>query len=161
MTPRETHGEKTPNGLFGFVTDGYRPIPDELRFKLALLDGSERYTYIIWRALNPEKGFVTPHDMTDTFIQAAGSAEAMTVEVRILGPDGEHNLYTVGRPEVPDGTTTLIPINDKRAVRVFSNEVFAADEAAVIFYTYYLTDAVSQPYVLRELDLAQELSEER
>ncbi|KYJ98885.1 hypothetical protein [Microbacterium sp. CH1] len=60
-----------------------------------------------------------------------------------------------------DGTTTLIPISQTRAVRVFSNEVFTADEAAVIFYTYYLTDAVAQPYVLRELDLSQELSEER
>ena len=46
-------------------------------------------------------------------------------------------------------------------MRVFSNEIFTADEAAVIFYTYYLTDAVSQPYVLRELDLSHELSEER
>ncbi|NKF34623.1 hypothetical protein HER21_50300, partial [Pseudomonas sp. BGM005] len=51
--------------------------------------------------------------------------------------------------------------SDDRAVRVFSNEIFTADEAAVIFYTYYLTDAVSQPYVLRELDLSHELSEER
>ncbi len=29
------------------------------------------------------------------------------------------------------------------------------------FYTYYLTDAVAQPYVLRQLDLSHELSEER
>ena len=69
-------------------------------------------------------------------------------------------LYAVGRPGPADGTT-LIPISQTRAVRVFANEVFAADEAAVIFYTYYLTDAVAQPYVLRELDLSQELSEQR
>ena len=94
-------------------------------------------------------------------MQAAGSADAMTVEVRLPGPDGASHLYTVGRPEPAEATTILIPISDDRAVRVFSNEVFTADEAAVIFYTYYLTDAVSQPYVLRELDLAQELSELR
>lgn len=43
-------------------------------------------------------------------------------------------------------------------MEVSSNELFSADEAALIFYTYYLTGAVSQPYVLREMDLATELS---
>ena len=161
MTFRRTHGQKTPSGLYSFVTDGYRPIADELRFKLGLLDGVEAYTYIIWRAPKPEKGFVTPDDVGDSFMQAAGSPDGITVEVRLPGPDGESHLYTVGRPEPADGTTTLIPISRTRAVRVFSNEVFSADEAAVIFYTYYLTDTVSQPYVLRELDLSHELSEER
>ncbi|WP_311259712.1 hypothetical protein [Microbacterium sp. WCS2018Hpa-9] len=85
----------------------------------------------------------------------------MTVEVRFPGPDGEGHLYTVGRPEPADGTTTLIPMSDDRAIRVFSNEIFTADEAAAIFYMFYRTEAVSQPYVLRELDLAQELSELR
>ncbi|MDH5135370.1 MULTISPECIES: hypothetical protein [unclassified Microbacterium] len=117
-------------------------------------------TYSIWRGADPSSiiGFQQP--LTDSFIQAAGSADQMTVEVRLPAPDGEPHLYTVGRPEPADGTT-LIPISQTRAVRVFSNEVFTADEAAVIFYTYYLTDAVAQPYVLRELDLSQELSEQR
>ncbi|WP_199399181.1 hypothetical protein [Zhihengliuella sp. ISTPL4] len=128
---------------------------------LGHLDGQEKFTYVIWRAPNLESIIVTPQDGGDGFIQAAGSADQMTVEVRLPGPDGESHLYTVGRAEPVDGTTTLIPISQTRAVRVFSNEVFTADEAAVIFYTYYLTDAVAQPYVLRELDLSQELSEER
>ncbi|MDY0984442.1 hypothetical protein SOM10_11085 [Microbacterium sp. CFBP9023] len=128
---------------------------------LGHLDGDGKYTYIIWPGSDPSStiGFRVPAD--DSFMQAAGSADAMTVEVRLPGPDGESHLYSVGRPEPADGTTTLIPISDDRAVRVFSNEIFTADEAAVIFYTYYLTDAVSQPYVLRELDLSNELSEER
>lgn len=161
MIFQPTHAQASPLGLYGFVTDGYRPISEELRFVLGQLDGERKYSYVIWRAEHPEKRYVTPEDMTDFFMQAAGSADQMTVEVRLSGPDGESHLYTVGRPGPADGTTTLIPISDDRAVRVFSNEVFTADEAAVIFYTYYLTDAVSQPYVLRELDLAQELSELR
>lgn len=161
MTFKPTHGEVSPSGLYGLITDGYRPIPDELRFMLGRLDGETKFTYIIWRAKNPEKGFVTPTDLTDSFMQAAGSDKGITVEVRLPGPDGESHLYTVGRPGPADGKTTLIPISDSRAVRVLSNEVFTADEAAVIFYTYYLTDTVSQPYVLRELDLSHELSEER
>ncbi|MEV8262583.1 hypothetical protein [Microbacterium sp. NPDC077057] len=161
MTFKPTHASVSPSGLYGFVTDAYRPIPDELRFMLGRLDGETKFTCSIWRAENPENGFVTPEDLTGFFIQAAGSADGITVEVRLLGPDGKSHLYTIGRPEPVDGTTTLIPISQTRAVRVFSNEVFTADEAAVIFYTYYLTEAVAQPYVLRELDLSQELSEER
>ncbi|SDR85821.1 hypothetical protein [Microbacterium paraoxydans] len=146
--------------MTGWISDRRRPIPDHLRMMLGHLDGQEKFTYVIWRAPNPESIIVTPQDGGDGFMQAAGSADQMTVEVRLPAPDGETHLYTVGRPEPADGTT-LIPISQTRAVRVFSNEVFTADEAAVIFYTYYLTDAVAQPYVLRELDLSQELSEER
>lgn len=79
-----------------------------------------RSTYSIWRGADPTNivGFREPAN--DYFIQAAGSADAMTVEVRLPGPDGEGHLYTVGRPESADGTTTLIPISDRRAVRVSS-----------------------------------------
>ena len=155
-----THGEETHSGKRGWITDSYRPIPAHLRLMLGHLDGERKLTYIIWRGSDPSStvGFREP--ARDAFMQAAGSADAMSVEVKLPGPDGESHLYAVGRAEPVDGTT-LIPISPTRAVRVFSNEVFTADEAAVIFYTYYFTDAVAQPYVLRELDLSQELSEER
>ena len=145
----------------GWITENRRPVPDHLRLMLGRLNGVSEFTYSIWRGADPSSiiGFQKP--LTDSFIQAAGSADQMTMEIRLPGPDGATHLYTVGRPEPADETTTLIPISPTRAVRVFSNEVFTADEAAVIFYTYYLTDTVSQPYVLRELDLSRELSEER
>lgn len=161
MTSQRTHAQQFTSGQMGWITDAYRPVPDHLRRMLSLLDSESEFTYTIWRGADPTSlvGFREPAG--DSFMQAGGSAEGMTVEVRLPGPDGEGHLYAVGRPEPVDGTTMLIPISETRAVRVFSNEVFTADEAAVIFYTYYLTDTVSHPYVLRELDLSQELSEER
>lgn len=161
MTNQRTHAQQFTSGQMGWITENRRPAPEHLRLMLRRLDAADECTYSIWRGADPTNivGFREP--ATDSFMQAAGSADALTVEVRLPGPDGESRLYTVGRPESADGRTTLIPISDTRAVRVFSNEVFTADEAAVIFYTYYLTDAVSQPYVLRELDLSQDLSEER
>ncbi len=160
VTSSRTHGQQFTSGQMGWITENRRPVADHLRLMLGRLDGMTEFTYSIWRGADPSSivGFQKP--LTDSFIQAAGSADQMTVEVRLPAPDGETHLYTVGRPEPADGTT-LIPISQTRAVRVFSNEVFTADEAAVIFYTYYLTDAVAQPYVLRELDLSQELSEQR
>lgn len=152
--------ERTPRGQEGWIEEVFRPVPDTLRLRLEALDGLETFTYIIWRGSDPTSIVGFGSKPGGSFMQAAGSADQMTVEVRLAGPDGQTHLYTVGRPEPADGTT-LIPISQTRAVRVFSNEVFTADEAAVIFYTYYLTDAVAQPYVLRELDLRQELSEER
>lgn len=161
MTNHRTHAQQFTSGQMGWITGDRRPAPEHLRLMLRRLDAENEYTYAIWRGADPDSLVGFRDRASDSFMQAAGSADAMTVEARLPGPDGETRLYTVGRHEPSDGTTTLIPLSDDRAVRVFSNEVFAADEAALIFYTYYLTDAVSQPYVLRELDLAQELSEER
>lgn len=152
---------QSSDGQMGWFDDYRRPIPDHLRLMLGHLDAERDYTYSIWRGADPTSIVGFRDRATESFLQAAGSADAMTLEVRLPGPDGEYHLYTIGRPDPADATTTLIPINNTRAVRVHSNEVFTADEAAVIFYTYYLTDTVAQPYVLRELDLDQELSEER
>lgn len=161
MTLYGPFAEVTSSGQNGWLTDDYRPIPDHLHRMLGLLGSEQNYTYGIWRGADPTSIVGFRDSATDSFTQAAGSGDGVTVEVRLPGPDGESHLCTVGRSEPADGATTLIPISDDRAVRVFSNEVFSVDEAAVIFYTYYLTDTVSQPYVLRELDLAQELSELR
>ncbi|WP_431071494.1 hypothetical protein [Microbacterium phyllosphaerae] len=149
------------DGRIGWLADEHLTIPERLQRTLEWLDAHTDYTYSIWRGADPTRadGYLEPAN--GSFMQAAGSAEAMTVEVRLPGPDGEHHLYTVGRPESAHGTTTLIPMSDTRAVRVFSNEVFTAEEAAAVFYMFYLTEAVSQPYVLRELDLTQDLSELR
>lgn len=161
MTDYGPFAETTPSSQRGWIDDYWRPVSDHLRLILGHLDGVEKYNCSIWRGADPTSivGFREP--LNGSFMQAAGSADGITVEVRLLGADGDYHLYTVGRAEPADGTTTLIPINDIRAVRVHSNEVFTADEAAAIFYTYYLSDTVAQPYQLRELDLNQELSEER
>jgi hypothetical protein len=128
---------------------------------LGKLDGNALCTYSIWRGTNPESIIVTRRDAGETFIQAAGSAEALTVEVRLIGEDGEGRLFTVGKPQPADGPTVLLPISAERAVRVRSNEVFTAGEAAKIFADYYLTDAVAGTYTLRELDLSASQSERR
>lgn len=156
-----THGQVSPSGVHGYVMDSYRPVPDQLRLTLGKLDGQEKYTYSIWRTTAPGDLHLPPREPGPYFMQSAGASDAMTIEVRLPGADGEGRLYVVGRQEPTDGTTTVLPISDECAVRVFSNEVFTADEAAVIFSTYYLTDTVSQEYALRELDLTEELSEKR
>lgn len=153
--------ETTPRGQTGWVDDRRRTIPEHLRLMLGHLDGGGRYTYSIWRGRNPESIVVRRGDVGDTFIQAAGSATAMTVEVRMPDDAGEGRLYTVGRRQDAVGDGILIPISDERAVRVSSNEVFTADEAATIFDHFYRTESVPDEYELRELDLTQDQSVRR
>lgn len=157
-----THGERRAidGGLTmeGHVQPLTKPVNGYLRGILNRMDGKDRTTYSIWRL--PEPGG-DPRHVGETFIQAAGSAEKMAIEARVMTSDGTSHLYAVGRQEPHNGETTTVPISDKREVRVFTNEIFTADEAAVIFMTFYLTDAVSQPYQLREIDLSVPQSEER
>lgn len=155
------YAETTPGSQTGWIDDRRRPIPDHLRMMLGHLDGEENLTYVIWRAPNPERHFVRHSDIGDTFIQAAGSASAMTVEVKQLGEDGKAHLYTVGKPQPTGDTTVLVPINRERAVRIFENELFTADEAAEIFTAFHGADRVPDSFSLRELDLSTDLSEKR
>lgn len=161
MTTYGPFAETTPRGQTGWVDDRRRPVPEHLRLMLGKLDGSALCTYSIWRGTNPESIIVTRRDVGETFIQAAGSAQALTVEVRLVGDDGVGHLYTVGKKQPSDGPTVLLPISPERAVRVAPNEVFTADEAAEIFAEFHRTDTVAGSYTLRELDLSTSQSEQR
>lgn len=153
------YAETTPNGQTGWINETSRPVHEHFLSILNKLDGVEKYTYSIWRGTNIENIVVTRSDIGETFIQAAGSADAMTVEARLVADDGKAHLYTLGKqPE--EQATVLIPISSERSVQVFANEVFTASEAADIFNHYYLSDSVENRYLLRELDLSIKQSEE-
>lgn len=153
--------EITPNGQTGWLHYHHDSASDYFRHVLGLIDGDGRYTYCMWRGSNPESIVVRRDDIGETFLQAAGSADAMTIEVRLLDTNNNGKLYTIGRQESASDAKQLIPMSDERAIEVFSNEVFTSDEAATIFNHYYLTETIPETYTLRELDLSQELSEER
>jgi hypothetical protein len=161
MTLYGPFAEMIPSGLVGWIDVRDGPIIDQVRRMLGQLDGAGKYTYSIWRGPDPESIVVRRSDVGETFIQAAGSANAMTVEVRLLDAAGAGHLYTVGRREPVEGDGILVPISDERAVRVGSHEVFTADEAAAIFDHFYRTESVSDEFQLRELDLSQDQSVRR
>lgn len=155
------YAETTPRGQTGWLEGGRRTIPEYVRSILGQLDGEELFTYTIWRAPNPESHVVRRRDVGETFIQAAGSASGMTVEVRQFGDDGKTHLYTVGKKQPAGERTALLPISAERAVRVFENEVFTAEEAAEIFNAFQAADTVPKGFALRELDLSSDLSVKR
>lgn len=137
------------------LIDSFRPYPEQIRFTLRQMDGSSFWAWSLWRA--PEGADLLDSIPTSAeYMQCAGTADALAVEVRHL--DGTPHQYAVGKPggDHSSEPTEVIPYDDGRhSVTVYPSEVFTADEAAVVFYTYFLTDNVSQPYTLRELDLTR------
>ena len=153
---KPTHVASINNHVRGALVNYFRSYPEQIRYSLGRLNGTSSWAYSLWRA--PEgANLLHAVPLSDEYMQCAGTAEALTIEVRFLDPDGTPHQYTVGRPGGdPTGEPTKVIYWDegRYSTAVYSNEVFTADEAAVVFYTYFLTDKVAQPYVLRELDMS-------
>jgi hypothetical protein len=153
---KPTHISSINNQVRGALVDYFRSYPEQIRFSLGRLDGASTWAYSLWRA--PEGADLLDRvPLSGEYMQCAGTAEALTVEVRCLDAEGNAHQYTVGRPGggYTGEPTEVVHWDDGRfSTTVYPNEVFTADEAAVIFYTYFLTDKVAQPYTLREIDMS-------
>jgi hypothetical protein len=95
------------------------------------------------------------HEATTEYIQAAGDAQAMAVEIR--KPGGEQwgatwVRYVVGhqhqRSPEPD-TAIRLPQSD---LMVCLTEVFDADEAAQLFMNYHKTGDIPPGYTMRPVE---------
>jgi hypothetical protein len=122
---------------------------------LSVLNGSERW-YILFYALPPGK---TYEDLAGVhaleYLQAAGSSDAMTVEICKPGgqPWGAQRVrYTIGH--LHDGDQALdVPIKLPRGTQMVSrSEVFGADEAAELFIAYYKSGDIPPGYTLRPVE---------
>jgi hypothetical protein len=121
---------------------------------LGRLDGSRSFSLLLWK-LPPGKHLdeTNPGRDANEYIQCAGSAERMTVEVRRLA-GGTYEHFVVGRG--PNGENRGIEETidwDGVKTLVAPNEVFSAEEAAELFHSYYRTGWVPSRYVLRLLSL--------
>ena len=154
MTP-VTHIREVNGFSRGPFDDSVRPYPDQIRYSLNRMNGKSFWAFSMWRA--PEGADLLDRiPFSEDYIQCAGSAEALTVEVRTVDADGTAHQYVIGKPgTTPTGEPSeIIPWDDgRRSTRVYPNEVFTADEAADIFYAYFLTDTVPDTYQRRELHL--------
>lgn len=152
-----THVVESNGYSRGPLIDSVRPYPDALRFSLNRMNGASFWAYSLWRA--PEGAdLLEDIPLSDEYLQSAGSAEALTVEVRVLDDDGVAHQYVVGKEggEPQGEPTQVIRWDDGRhSTTVYPHEVFTADEAADVFYAYFLTDEVPATYTLRELDLSR------
>jgi hypothetical protein len=122
--------------------------------RLALLDGTRRYSLSLWRL--PDG---VPFDRVDLrswpqeYVQVAGSRERMTIEVRRLEA-GTPCQYVIGHPALGGRADPREVIAwDGCKTTVLESEVFDAAEAADVMACYHDTGGVPCTYRLRRLDL--------
>ena len=156
MASVPTHVTMRNGASRGALIDFVRPYDQQIKFVLDQLDGDKLWAWCLWRA--PE-GTDLRMDLpdSDNYMQCAGTAQKMTIEVRTVDSDGTVNQYTVGRTP-PEGWSqkTEEPSEiihwdrGRRSLRIYPHEVFDSEEAAAIFFDYFQTDGLSAPYVIRE-----------
>ncbi|MDR2114021.1 MAG: hypothetical protein LBO75_01945 [Bifidobacteriaceae bacterium] len=127
-------------------------VEEVIRRAPTLMDGVEEYAISLSRL--PE-GMRLRDELPPLwdclFLQAAGSAEAMMVEVRKKNPDGSDSLYKLARP-LPEGEPSKGTVDIAWANRVDAipaEEAFDAAEAGDIFWHYYQHNQVPNKYQLR------------
>lgn len=152
-----THIRQLDGFVRGPLLNSVRPYEEQIRFSLNRLDGDSSWAYSLWRA--PEGADLLDHiPFSDRYLQGAGSAEAMTLEVHLVDETGNPRHFVVGQSvpsfAAPAGEPSEVIRWDgrRRSTLVYSHEVFTADEAADVFYAYFLTDEVPDRYRLRSLD---------
>jgi hypothetical protein len=127
-----------------------------LTHPLTVLDGDDENHIILSRMVRQ----AWPDDLSpdereaslSAFLQAGGSAAAMTLEVRRRESDGTYRQFIVGRPvgEAVQEPTISIQVGE-HSYTVASSESFTADEAGEVVVFYYRNNSVPEGFTLREL----------
>lgn len=122
---------------------------------LRRLNGAERW-FLLFYPLPAGKSYQdVRNEATEQYIQAAGSAEAMILEIRKPGGEqwgADWVRYVIGHQH--EGTLPLdVAIELPKATQMVSRpEVFEAEEAGDIFFAYYKTGDIPPGYVLRPVE---------
>ena len=115
------------------------------------LDGTEHFSIALWRT--PASARIDFRPVVE-YLQAAGSAARMTVEMSAL-IDGIRHHWVVGRRgqrRTSDGAKVAIGW-DGHATTVRAYECFDADEAADVFVYYLHHAGVGPEYQVRPLTM--------
>ncbi|WP_296137108.1 hypothetical protein [uncultured Tessaracoccus sp.] len=117
---------------------------------LQRMNGDKLYSYVLWHYPADEE-FSHPDFLTD-YLQCAGTAERLTVELRTTHPDGTHTHWTLGHA-TPTGTANE-PIHwNGNTTTVHPQEVWTAEQAAPLFEQYATHRTIPDHVHRRELDL--------
>ncbi|HEY0249570.1 MAG TPA: hypothetical protein VGC45_15060 [Gryllotalpicola sp.] len=141
----------------GKLSNSFRPYDVQLRRELGLLDGDERFAYLFYYVPDdagwPDAPGFDQSKYDQEYLQSAGSAERMTIEIRRLEEDGRYHQYAVGRPGGASEPHDQQIAFAENTLTVPMSEVFDADEAAPLYFHYFQTRSLPDGLALRELDL--------
>jgi hypothetical protein len=140
------------------VEEFYSAEKSDFAGPMSLFDGDERFALLLWRlpeGMSYEQACATGRDALE-YLQADGRADALTVESRKAGGSergANWVRYLVGHPHDGGPAPLDVAIVLPRSTEMISrHEVFDADEAAELFYTYFKTGDIPGEYRLRPVE---------
>jgi hypothetical protein len=145
--------QETNSSISSILRDTFGSISEQVHRVLGLLDNDEYFAWQIWWCpddadwmFNPEQA---EEQYGDSYIQAGGTAEKMSVELRRREDDGEYRFYVVGRDhDLAEPLTETIDVQAAHEPR-HPSELFTADQAAPVFMHYVEHQTVPDGYTLR------------
>jgi hypothetical protein len=136
------------------LNDTFRPVSDQIRLCLGMLDNDDQFGFPIFSApINDQTWRAGPQTVIDeygnSYLQAGGTAEKMSVELRRREDDGEYRFSIVGRDhDLSEPLTETIDVQAAHEPR-HPAELFTADQAAPVFMHYVEHQTVPDGYTLR------------
>ena len=147
----------TTRGAFAMsMSENLSEIPSQIRNGIERLGSTGRHDDVdIYFQIFPIPPGVREGDrfISEEYIQAGGTAQRLTVEIRRIERDGRPHQYTIGRAEAADeaSATEFIRFGENEA-RVRPSEVLTAAEAIELFQYYYDHHKVAPGWNLRPID---------
>ena len=117
---------------------------------LQSLDAVTNFAYCLWHYPAGQE-FAHP-EYLDNYLQCAGTAECMTVELRVTHEDGTYTHWVLGRGPLTGGETERV-VWDTGQTMVHPEEVWTAEQAAPLFEQYARERTVPDWVHRRELDI--------
>ena len=139
----------TSNGSMTWdLSDRFRSFGEQIHRTLSQM-GSRHSTLLFWALPNGDKNLgestAQPEDANiNEYLQAAGTAEQMTIEVQERDSDGRIRHYILGHGPVEPGESEIVIAWEGGAhhVTISASEAFGLEEAARIFQHYFETGTV-------------------
>ena len=127
------------------LKDWWNPFPEQIKRFLSLLDGVERSAFMLWPG--PDEVYDAGLDM-DVYLHLGFAVDQFS-------RDGVFRQYALGRggERATEPAEPIVFNGGESTVLVYEDEVFGLEEAAEIFYSYFLNDAPPVSYGLRDLGL--------
>ncbi len=135
----QVHGPARLSARFGFS------------HVLGRMDGTGFFAYNMWH--HPEATHFNDVDVdahSNEYLQCAGSAEAMTVELREESVDG-HDHWVLATGPITGEANRTVTWDEDFSTQVHAEEVFSSEQAAALFEEYYRTGTIPDSVPRRRL----------
>ena len=117
---------------------------------LQSLDAKSNFAYCLWH-YPADAEFEAPTWLSH-YLQCAGAAERMTVELRVTHDDGSYNHWVLGRAPLTGEETERV-VRGQGQSMIHPEEVWTAEQAAPLFEQYSRERTIPDWVHRRELDL--------